>query len=451
MKIKISLLSVLVLLSASLAFLFFSLCLSAEDLNLNSVVSGNNQFAFDLYSRYRSENGNVFFSPYSISSALVMAYEGARGKTADEIQAVFHFPKDDSLRRASFLKIYNRMNSKEESTSSGTVDVLPDEKKYPFMKDYIAEKEKYTGEKYSKGNNKTYELRIANALWAQKDYPLLKDYMTLTEEYYQGKVTNLDFIKDSENSRVTINNWIEEQTNKKIRNLIPEGMLNNQTRLVITNAIYFKGSWAKQFDKKDTQEKDFRVTSGETVKVKMMSLAGEDARFNYTENEELQILELPYAGETLSMLILLPRKSNLDSLEKSLNVEKLSAWRNSLSMEQVEISLPRFKFETKYFMASTLKEMGMSTAFSGDADFSGMTGGKDVYIDEVIHQAYVEVNEEGTEAAAATAVAMITSSMVEEPSPIKIFNADHPFIFVIQEKETGNILFLGRVTNPTTA
>ncbi|MDD5194682.1 MAG: serpin family protein, partial [Candidatus Omnitrophica bacterium] len=220
------------------------------------------------------------------------------------------------------------------------------------------------------------------------------------------------------------------------------------TRLVITKAIDFKGKWDKPFDKKDTQEKDFRISPGNSVKAKMMFLpAKESAKLNYAETSELQILELPYAGGELSMLILLPRQDNLAPLEKSLDAGKITEWRKALSEEEVVIFLPKFKFETKYFIADTLKEMGMLTAFTEKADFSGMTGRKDLFISDVIHQAFVDVNEEGTEAAAATGMAMGMTSF-KEPNRIKEFIADHPFIFIILERGTGDILFLGRINNP---
>jgi serpin B len=214
------------------------------------------------------------------------------------------------------------------------------------------------------------------------------------------------------------------------------------TRLVLTNAIYFKGNRAKQFDKENTLEADFKVTPGKTVKVRMMSLTGKEAKFNYTETPELQILELPYDGGELSMLIMLPREDNLQTIEELLNGGNLTGWKNNLMEQEVNVYLPKFTFETKYFMKETLEEMGMPTAFSMDADFSGMDGTDRLYISSVIHQAFVEVNEEGTEAAAATAVVMLEKGM---PTT---FRADHPFIFIIREKETGSILFLGRVVNP---
>jgi serpin B len=372
---------------------------------VDAVVNANNQFALDLYSKYRTkEKDNIFFSPYSISTALAMTYEGAKGQTAQEIKKVFHYPEDENVRRPNFAKIYNEINKKD----------------------------------------KKYTLYTANALWVQKDFPFLREYLDAVEKYYAGKATNLDFVEDTEGSRITINNWVADQTNKRINDLIPEGAIKPLTRLLLTNAIYFKGDWVLKFDKSKTREEDFNINQNETVKVQMMSLTGEKAKFNYAETENLQILEMPYSGKELSMLIFLPKDNSLEALEKSLTLEKLNEWKKLLKEERIDVYMPKFKFETKYFMSQDLKEMGMATAFNcGMADFSGMTGRKDLCIDEVIHQAFVEVNEEGTEAAGATAVNMITIAV----SPL--FRADHPFIFLIQQTNTGNILFIGRVINPS--
>ena len=378
---------------------------------VNVIVTANNQFAFDLYSEFKDtpehKEGNIFFSPYSISVALAMTYEGARGQTAEEMQSVLHIPKDDNLRRANFAKIFNDINKED----------------------------------------KKYKLSTANALWAQKDYNFLEGYTSTIEQYYGGRVTNLDFVSESEKSRQTINGWIEDQTNDKIKDLIPPGVLNDLTRLVLTNAIYFKGTWVKQFDKKDTIDEDFKTGSGQTVKVPMMRLTGDDAEFNYAETDDIQILEMPYDGEELSMLIILPKENNLGDIEGAITPEKLLEWKNMLSEQIVDIFIPKFKFETKYFMVDTLAKMGMPSAFNAPpADFSGMDGTKDLKIQNVIHQAFVEVNEEGTEAAAATAVVV----GIESDGPIiPIFRADHPFMFIIQDKETENILFIGRVSDPS--
>jgi len=373
---------------------------------VQEVVNANNQFAFDLYSELtKSETGNIFYSPYSIFAALAMTYEGAKGQTADEMKSVFHFP-ESSILRSNFAKIYNDINEA----------------------------------------NKSYDLRTGNALWIQQDYPLLEDYVDRVEKYYGGKAANLDFVKETEKSRQTINSFIEEQTNKKIKNLLPPGSLNPLTRLVLTNAIYFKGTWEWRFEPRNTREMDFYVTPTDTVKTPMMYMEPEEARFNYTDLGKLQILELPYRGNKISMLILLP-KENLNALESSLTLEKLEGWKSKMRKTKLDaVYLPKFEFDTKYNLNENLKALGMPTAFDAEnADFSGMTTAEKIWIDFVIHQAYIRVDEEGTEAAAATATGMLGSG----PPTNIIFKADHPFIFIIQEKDTGNILFLGRVVDPT--
>lgn len=394
----------LVTLAESIVFLFsFAF---AQD--ISSVVSANNQFACELYSRYSSQTENIFFSPYSISSAIAMAYEGARGQTADEIRLVLHFPKDETLLRESFLEINNFINKKD----------------------------------------KEYTLRSANALWAQKDYQFLPDYFSLIEKYYSGKVQNLDFKEENAKSCQIINSWIENQTNDRIKNLISS--LKPATRLILTNAVYFKGFWFKQFKKKDTRDEDFEINPGNKIKVPMMHLNGTEAEFNYAETDKLQILELPYKGEDLSMLILLPKKNNLTIVENSLTIEKISEWIGLFEKAEIDISLPKFKFEKEYSLKGALAEMGMPSAFTyAKADFSGMTGKKDLYIDKILHKAFVEVNEEGTEAAAATSVFTQALGCAPNKNKIKVFKADHPFIFIIQETKSGNILFAGRVSNPT--
>lgn len=372
---------------------------------IQEVVNANNQFAFDLYSKLdESEQGNIFYSPYSISTALAMTYEGAKGQTADEMKSVFHFPENDILRPNS-AAIYNNINKE----------------------------------------GKDYELKTGNALWAQYDYQFLEDYTSRVEKYYGGKLANLDFKQETEKSRQIINTFIEEQTNDKIKNLIPEGVLDSMTRLVLTNAIYFKGTWEWEFDESNTREQDFKITSTDIVKTPMMHMSPEKTTFNYADTEDLQILELPYKGGDISMLILLPTE-NLNSIEPSLTAEKLNEYKTQMTETKLDsISFPKFEFDSKYFMKGTLSAMGMPTAF-GNADFSGMDGTKNLQISQVIHQAFVKVDEKGTEAAAATAVVMRETSM----SPTRnIFRADHPFIFIIQEKETGNILFIGRVNDPT--
>jgi serpin B len=376
----------------------------ATEEGIKNAANANNQFAFEYFSKLNEQGkGNLFFSPWSISSALAMTYEGAKGKTADEMQLVFHFETNNNLRRSSFASLYSTINKKD----------------------------------------KEYRLNTANALWAQKDYPFLEEYFAAIGKYYGGKVTNLDFKTDAEQSRITINSWVEKQTNDKIKNII--AYLDPATRLVLTNAIYFKGEWAKAFEKESTYDEDFRSDSGKFVQVKMMKITGKEAEFSYAENKEMQIIELPYKGNELSMIILLPKDNN-PQLFDTINANELSILQSKMYETRVDVYLPKFKFDTKYFMKKDLEEMGMPNAFTDSADFSGMTGQRDLYISEVIHQAFVDVNEEGTEAAAATVVVM--RAMAPAPGSIKIFKADHPFLFIIQEKSTGSILFIGKVANP---
>lgn len=374
---------------------------------VDAVVEANNQFAFDLYGRLKDNGGNVFFSPYSISTALAMTYEGARDQTADEMATVMHFPTDASVRGPAYARLYNLLN----------------------------------------GPGKPYNLSTANALWAQYDYPFLSDYLDTVSKYYGGKATNLDFKTKTEESRVTINDWVAGQTNNRIQNLIPQGILTDMTRLVLTNAVYFKGKWTDPFLSTNTKEADFKVSPGSTVKAQMMTKRD---GFKYAETGDLQVLELPYSGFNLSMLVLLPKGDGTSALEGMLTPQNLAGWTGSMQYEDVELYLPKFKFETKSYLAENLKAMGMPTAFSDSADFSGMDGTQELSIAEVIHQAFVEVNEEGTEAAAATAVVMVATAMQpSEPIEPIVFRADHPFVFLIRERTTGSILFLGKVSNPT--
>ncbi|OGL38754.1 MAG: hypothetical protein A2042_09755 [Candidatus Schekmanbacteria bacterium GWA2_38_11] len=253
--------------------------------------------------------------------------------------------------------------------------------------------------------------------------------------------------------RKTINSWVEDKTNDKIKNLFSPGSLNSLTRLVLTNAIYFKGDWVKQFNKNETRSEDFRVNQNQKVKVPMMKMTDENAEFNYVQTDNLQILEMFYEGEELSMTVLLPKNDDLKSLEDLLSVENLEQWQGELEKQRVDVYLPKFTFDSKYSLGENLQEMGMSSAFippskPGGADFSGISGQKDLYIDLIIHQAFVDVNEEGTEAAAATGISFTTESA--EPTVVPEFRADHPFIFFIQSQGTENILFMGKVVNPAT-
>jgi len=372
---------------------------------IRTVVDANNRFAFDILSELdRDDSSNAFFSPYSIFSAMAMVFEGARGQTSDEMAAVFHYPVSEVL-GPNFAAVYNSVNRGDGSSI----------------------------------------LKTGNALWAQQDYPFLEDYLSLVESRYGGKAANLYFVRETEESRKTINGFIEQQTDGRIRDLIPAGILDPLTRLVLTNAIYFRGTWTWQFDKAATRNEDFFITRERTVSVPMMFMDNDKAKFSYADLGDLQILELPYKGDRMSMLIILPNGS-IESIRPSLTADKLKEWKATMRASSLDaIYLPRFGFDTKYFLKDALVAMGMPTAFSDDADFSGMDGTRNLSIGSVIHQAFVKVDEEGTEAAAATAVIMQLSSAL----PRKVFRADRPFIFIIQEKATGAILFMGKVIDPS--
>ncbi|UCF50433.1 MAG: serpin family protein [Thermoplasmatales archaeon] len=380
----------------------------ADDTNataesVSKLVNSLNEFSFDFYQQIANfEEGNIFFSPYSIFTALSMAYEGARNNTAVEMQNVLNILQNDSPTLGSFGRIYNLLNQNQEG----------------------------------------YKISTANAFWAHEDYNFLKEYLGLLENFYMAEANELDFSKNVEAAEI-INTWIEEQTNDKIKDMISPDILSDLTKLVLTNAIYFKGLWDSPFDPKLTYESDFELTNGETVKVDMMSKP-KDSKFNFTQTEDLQVLEMDYYGNELSMFFILPKENNISFAETSFNLENLSNWKNDLSSIKIDVDIPKFKFETKYSLKSILMDMGIIDAFSpGAADFSGMDGTKNLFISRAIHQAFVEVNEEGTEAAAATTIIVALTAIPDS------FIADHPFVFLIQHKETGAILFMGRVTDPS--
>ena len=396
--------------------------IAKENTNTKYVVKGNNEFAFQLYARLRGKEGNLFFSPYSISTALALTYSGARGQTESQMGAVLHFP------------IFAKQN--KESWISSTV--IPDRRQFASA---FAEIIKDLNSRGEKGG---YELRVANALWGQKKYGFLQEYLELIETNYGGKLNEVDFIRAAESARKTINRWVEKKTNNKIKNLIQKGVLDSMTRLVLTNAIYFKGNWARQFKKDNTKDAPFTLVDGKKVDAEMMN---QKAEFGYMETESFQGLELPYVDDELSMIILLPKKNDgLDELEKTLTVENLTKWLSKLYKREVVVSVPKFKMTSQFGLASVLKAMGMTDAFSSNANFSGINGKRDLFISAVIHKAYVDVNEEGTEAAAATAVTMRLTSI--GPARIPVFRADHPFLFFIRDNHTESILFVGRLMNP---
>ena len=378
--------------------------------DLSTLAQENNAFAVDLYGRLSSESGNLFFSPASVSSAFAMAYAGARGTTATEMASTLHF-------------------------------TLPPDRLHPAMGALLAQ---------LNGPHENYELHMANALWAEKDQHFLADYTSLMKRDYGAGFQPVDFKANPDAARALINNWVAQQTQQKILDLIPAGSVTPLTRLILTNAIYFKAAWTNQFSKSQTQNEDFHLSSTETVKAELMH---ETKGGPYFRGPAFQALELPYKDDDLSLIVLLPdAPDGLPALEKSLTAANINKWISSLSYEEtIVVTVPRFKITQQFELSSALEALGMKHAFqAGTADFSAITGDKSIFISAAIHKAYIDVDEEGTEAAAATAVMMSGMAMRQGPPPPPIvFRADHPFLFLIRDNGSGAILFLGRLTDPT--
>jgi len=379
--------------------------------DLADLVNGNSAFAFDLYQVLREENDNLFYSPYSISLALAMTYAGARGETEQQIADALHFILSQDRLHPAFngldLKLASRGEGAEGKDGEG------------------------------------FRLNIVNALWGQEDYEFLAEFLDVLAENYGAGLRLLDFVNAPEEARVTINDWVSDQTEGRIKDLIPQDVINELTRLVLTNAIYFNAAWAEPFEKGQTDDGTFYLLDGGEVTVPMMR---QTESFGYAEGEGYKVVELPYDGWELSMVILLPEAGAFEPFEDSLGAERVDGIVKDLAHRQVALTMPKFEFESDFSLKDSLAAMGMPDAFTGAADFSGMTGDRDLFIAEVIHQAFVSVDEAGTEAAAATAVVMELGAMPEEPVEVTV---DRPFIFLIRDIETGAVLFVGRVVNPS--
>jgi serpin B len=372
-----------------------------------ALVAGNNRFALELYARLRGQEGNLFFSPYSLSTALAMTYAGARGRTAKQMTATLRFPFGQEELHPAFASLIQELQG---------------------------------------GEPRAYQLAVANALWGQQGHGFLAAFLELTQRCYGGGLRELDFVGATEAARIAINTWVERQTGDRIKDLLKPGILDSTTRLVLTNAIYFKGSWAAPFSETATREEPFFIADDRTATVPMMGRTG---LMMYLQERHFQALELPYAGGDLSMIVLLPREADgLPAFEETLTVSNLTEWVSKLDAEEVAVHLPRFRVTEELFLKPVLSAMGMPLAFDAEhADFSGMDDGKGpgLYIAAVVHKAFVEVNEEGTEAAAATGVAMAGRARFRPP---EVFRADHPFVFLIRDTRSGSILFIGRVAEP---
>ncbi|HEY1208918.1 MAG TPA: serpin family protein [Terracidiphilus sp.] len=376
-----------------------------------AVVEGNNAFAIALYGQLRSQDGNLFFSPESISTALAMTYAGARGDTAAEMAKTLHF-------------------------------TLPPERLHPAMGALLSD---------LNAVHNGYQLRVADALWAQRDYVFLGDFLKLTKSDYGAGFNQVNFKGATEAARLTINQWVEQKTDNKIKDLLQPGVLDPLTKMVLTNAIYFKGDWRTPFLKAYTEDEDFHLSAARNVKAPLMHLT---KGFDYLDGGTFQAVAIPYESGDLSMIVFLPKEiGGLPALEESMTASNMKQWLDQLHwFPKVILTMPKFKMTRQFGLAGTLGAMGMPRAFNPDtADFSGMTGKRELFISAVIHKAFIDVNEEGTEAAAATAVVMARPTAMpprQEPPPI-VFRADHPFVFLIRDNRSGGILFMGRVTDPT--
>ena len=374
-------------------------------------VDGNSALAFNLYQVLKEAEGNLFYSPYSISEALAMTYGGARGETERQMQAALQFK-------------------------------LPQDRLHPAFNSLDIELSK-RGQGAKGADDQGFRLHVVNAIWGQQGFKFTQQYLDLLAQNYGAGLRIVDYIKDAEKSRQTINQWVSDQTENRIKDLLPQGSIDSLTRLVLTNAIYFNAAWQSQFQKNATADGQFTLLNGNKVSVPMMR---QMHTFGYTEGTDYQAVELPYDGNELSMVILLPKADRFKAFEAALKAQQVKDIVQNLKSSEVDLTMPRFKVESQFNLKKALASLGMPIAFSAsEADFSGMDGQKDLYISDVVHKAYVMVDENGTEAAAATGVVVGTTSM---PAKTYQVTLDHPFIFFIRDIQTGAILFLGRVASP---
>ena len=378
--------------------------LSPADAAPSELAAGNSAFALDLYRMLYSPDDNLFYSPCSISVALAMTYAGARGQTAQQMAEVMHYTLSQEELHAAFNALDQALASRVES-----------------------------------GDDEAFRLHIANSIWGQQGVAFLEPFLDTLAENYGAGLRLVDFAQ-SEAARQLINGWVSDQTAARIPELLPERAVDAETALVLANAVYFKAAWLHPFSESATTDAPFSLLDGSEVSVPMMS---QIAELGYAQAPGLQLIELPYAGDELSMVVLLPDEGEFEDLAQSLDAQRLEQWMGRLQRQSVALTLPKFTFDAGFELRDALMAMGMVDAF-GDADFSGMDGTKELFIDQVYHKAFVAVDEAGTEAAAATAVVVGRKApMVEQR-----ISVDRPFVFLIRDVETGAILFLGQVVNP---
>ena len=386
---------------------------NVAEADVAELAARSNAFAFDLYQAVREDKDNLFYSPYSISLALAMTYAGARGETEQQMADTLHF----TLPQDRLHPAFNALDLELASRAEGT--------------------EGQDGE--------GFRLNIVNSIWGQSDYSFVPEFLDVLAKDYGAALRLLDFESAPEESRKTINEWVSDQTEGKIEDLIPQDAVSELTRLVLANAIYFNAAWSHPFEEKQTQDGAFHLLDGGQVTIPMMQ---QTELFGYSEGEGYQAIELPYVGEKLSMVILLPASGRFEEFERSLDAERVDAIVEDLAQKNVALTMPKFDFDSSFQLADTLAGMGMPDAFSPEtANLAGMDGTRKLFIQDVMHKAFVSVDEAGTEAAAATAVVVGITSAPSSPVEVTV---DRPFVFLIRDIEINVILFVGRVVNPST-
>ncbi len=368
----------------------------------------NNQFAFDLFKAISpSHDENLVISPFSISTALAMTYAGADGSTAEEMARTLYFYSGQERFHEDFSAWMNSIRERGKTKD---------------------------------------KLQIANSLWPQEDYPFREDFINLIKEYYESALFKVNYRGDREQIRQRINSWVKDNTNQLITNLIKPGVLTDDTRLVLVNAIYFLSDWKIAFDEKVTHTAPFYITPEKSVDVPLMYMEDD---LKYAETENFQILELEYEGGDFSMVAMLPAEgTDIDNFIHDFDVDTFVEILDMMDKQKVEVYLPSFKVRSNFDLEKLLAEMGMPEAFSNKADFGRMTDLQDLKIDKVIHEAFIDVTEEGTEAAASTAVVIIRKSAMVDPPEKITFRADRPFLYAIKDNSTQSILFMGKTLNP---
>lgn len=386
--------------------------------DLDNLVDGNSAFAFDFYQVVCREEGNLFFSPHSLSTALVMTYAGAEGNTASQMANTLHFNLPPQRLHPAFNALDLALVNHDIEAEGSEVP------------------------------QDVFQLKIANSLWGQQDYPFLPDFLDTLALNYGAGLLLVDFLNAPEPARKEINHWVEKQTQEKIKDLVPPGAINAATTLVLANAIYFKADWLYPFSPEITQPANFYPLDGSPVEIPMMAFS-QPVSLPYYKDDGYQAVEMPYRGNQVSMLVFVPDQGEFARFEAALDELFVDSLDHKLASTHLMLSLPKFSFDSGYSLAEVLAGMGMADAFHpGKADFSGMDGTRLLFISDVFHKAFVAVDEKGTEAAAATAVIVGRTALME---PEVVLVVDRPFIFLIRDKETGAILFIGRVVSPSAA